>query len=89
MPHFWRGKFRGAASRAGVVSSGDVIAGWKGRISEIPASELDEADRMAYDFSHHLVYDTARIRTELGYAEVILPQAALARILEYERATKY
>src|SRR5262249_7021135 len=46
------------------------VAGWHGQISEVPASELDESDRMLYDFTHHIVYDTARIRTELGYNEV-------------------
>src|SRR5262249_7834088 len=38
------------------------VAGWRGRIFEVPASELNEADRMLYDFSHHIAYDTSRIR---------------------------
>jgi len=62
-------------------------AGWRGRILEVSASELDEADRMPYDFAHDITYDTTRIRTELGYREVIPAGAALVRTLEYERAT--
>jgi nucleoside-diphosphate-sugar epimerase len=61
------------------------VAGWRGNIIEVPASELPETDRMLYDFSHHIVYDTARIRAELGYKEVIPHEFALARTLEYER----
>jgi nucleoside-diphosphate-sugar epimerase len=63
-------------------------AGWGGRILEVPESELGETDRIPYDFAHRLAYDTARIRTELGYKEVIPRQVALARTLEYERAAK-
>jgi hypothetical protein len=43
------------------------VSGWQGRIVEVPASELSEADRMPYDFAHHIDYDTTRIRTELVF----------------------
>jgi nucleoside-diphosphate-sugar epimerase len=62
-------------------------AGWQGRLFEVPASELGETDRMPHDFTHHIAYDTARIRRELGYTEVIPREVALQRILEYERAS--
>jgi len=45
------------------------VAGWRGRIVKVRASELPEADRMPRDFAHHLAYDTTRIRAELGYRE--------------------
>jgi hypothetical protein len=61
-------------------------AGWQGRILEVPPSDLAESDRLPHDFTHHLAYDTARIRSELGYHEVVPRQIALARTLEYERA---
>jgi hypothetical protein len=64
------------------------VARWEGHIFEVPASELDETDRLPYNFAHHIAYDTTRIRTELGYKEVIPHQCALARTLEYERATE-
>ena len=63
------------------------VAGWRGRIFEVVASELGEMDRMPHDFAHHLAYDTTRIRAELGYKEVVLPEVSLERTLEYERAT--
>jgi hypothetical protein len=46
-------------------------ARWPGRILEVPASALLETDRMQYDFTHHIVYGTNRIRSESGYKEVI------------------
>jgi hypothetical protein len=63
-------------------------AGWRGRIFEVSAAELDEADRMSYDFAHNIVYDTTRIRMELSYWEVIPAEAVLERTLEYERAAE-
>jgi nucleoside-diphosphate-sugar epimerase len=63
------------------------VAGWRGRISEVPASSRGDAHRMPYDFAHHIAYDTTRIRTELGYNEVVSPEVSLRRILDYERAT--
>lgn len=62
------------------------VAGWRGHIVEVPASELAENDRMHHNFAHHIVYDTTRSRTELDYKEVVPPEVALARTLEYERA---
>ena len=62
------------------------VVGWRGRILEVLASELSEMDRMPHDFAHHLAYDTTRIRTELGYKEVVSPEVSLERTLEYERA---
>jgi nucleoside-diphosphate-sugar epimerase len=64
------------------------VAGWQGRILEVDASELPESDRILYDFSHHIVSDTTRIRTELGYNEVIPHELALERTLEHERGTE-
>jgi nucleoside-diphosphate-sugar epimerase len=61
------------------------VAGWRGQIPEVPASELGETDRMPYDFANHIAYDTTRIRAELGYKEVVPLGIALARTLEYER----
>jgi nucleoside-diphosphate-sugar epimerase len=60
------------------------VAGWGGHIRQVPASDLPEADRLPYDFAHHLAFDTTRIRTELGYTEAVPAAEALARILEWE-----
>jgi nucleoside-diphosphate-sugar epimerase len=64
------------------------VAGWKGHILEVPACELSETDRMTYDFAHHVAYDTTRIRTELGYKEVIPHEVALEQTLELERVAQ-
>lgn len=64
------------------------VAGWEGRIFEVPDFEMDEKDRMSYDFAHHIVYNTARIQSELGYQEVVPRRISLARTLEHERAAE-
>lgn len=61
------------------------VIGWRGDIVLAPASQLPEVDRLPYDFAHHIVYDTTRIRSELGYAEVIPHKGSLARTVELER----
>lgn len=58
---------------------------WSGRVIEVPAVDLPEDERMPLRFEHHLVYDTQRIRAELGYQEVVNPSDALRRITERER----
>lgn len=62
------------------------VAGWHGHILAVPVSDLPETDRMPYDFSHHIAYDTSRIRAELGYKEVIPHEFALSRTLGYEKS---
>jgi nucleoside-diphosphate-sugar epimerase len=61
-------------------------AGWRGQMFEVPASDLCENDRMPQNFAHHIAYDTTRIRTELGYKEIVPHDVALARTLEHEMA---
>jgi nucleoside-diphosphate-sugar epimerase len=59
--------------------------GWTGRLVIVPASELPENQRMPHDFAHHLVIDTSRIRLELGYAEIVPRDEAIARTIASER----
>jgi nucleoside-diphosphate-sugar epimerase len=61
------------------------LAGWDGRIVPVPAGELPEDRRMPNDFSHHLAVDTSRIRTELGYAEVVPREEGIVRTIAWER----
>jgi len=60
-------------------------AEWSGRIVGVPAAELPEEERMPHDFSHHIVYDTARIREELGYRELVEREESVRRTVELER----
>jgi hypothetical protein len=64
------------------------VADWRGPHVEVRASDLGERNRMPHDFANHIAYDTTRIRTELGYTDVIPHEVALACSLEYERASK-
>jgi nucleoside-diphosphate-sugar epimerase len=59
-----------------------AIAGWSGRIIKVPQSRIPESERTSYDYAHHVVYDTTRIRTELGYSEVIPREKAIRQLLE-------
>jgi hypothetical protein len=54
-------------------------------VVEVQASELAKTDQMPHDFANHIAYDTTRIRTELGYKEVLPRKLALARTLEHEK----
>jgi nucleoside-diphosphate-sugar epimerase len=55
------------------------VAGWSGRM-------VTERAEDPLDCAHHLVFDTGRIRRELGYAEVVSPEEAIARTIAWERA---
>jgi len=61
------------------------VTGWQGRIVTVPAAELPEAERWPQDFAHHLVYETARIRIELDYREIVPLEDGLARTIDWER----
>jgi len=79
------GELRTATMRERLEAFAEA-AGWRGQIIPVAAAELPESARMPHHFSHHLVYDTSRIRAELGYEEVVPPEEALSRMLAWERA---
>jgi nucleoside-diphosphate-sugar epimerase len=59
------------------------VAGWTGRVIE--CSGVPPEQRLPMDFRHHLVYDTTRIREELGYCENVPRDEGIARTIEWER----
>ncbi|HEY7462514.1 MAG TPA: NAD-dependent epimerase/dehydratase family protein [Gemmatimonadota bacterium] len=61
------------------------VAGWQGRIVTLPDDRLPAHLRTPYGSEPDLAYDTARIRTELGYRESVSPEEALARTVAWER----
>jgi nucleoside-diphosphate-sugar epimerase len=74
-----------ARTEAEWVAAIAETAGWLGRIviahrDELPASLAGDAGT-----DHHLECDTTRLRGELGYREVISPEAGLRRTLDWER----
>ena len=60
-------------------------AGWRGRIALAPAGMLPEALRAGVVTTQDLVTDSARIRTELGYAEVTPEADSYTRAVAWER----
>lgn len=55
------------------------------RLRDLPSSSLPTAPATGYDFRHDIAYDTARIRTELGYKEPVSYSEGLARTLRGEQ----
>jgi nucleoside-diphosphate-sugar epimerase len=62
------------------------VVGWDGEIVVASPERLPEALRMEYDLRQDMVVDSTRIRAGLGYAEIVEPQEALRRTIEWERA---
>ena len=61
-------------------------AGWTGEVQVLPGKVLPAFLRADMDARQDLAVDTSRIRSELGYAETVMPQEALARTVAWERA---
>ena len=62
------------------------VAGWSGEVFTVPARFLPKHVMTNADYDHHLVTDTTRIRTELGFDERVSREEALRRTIEWERA---
>lgn len=60
-------------------------AGWDGTIVVAHKDQLPAHLLANVDYDHHLVLDTTRIRTELGYHERISQQEALHETIDWER----
>jgi nucleoside-diphosphate-sugar epimerase len=61
-------------------------AGWTGRVITVPEARLPAHLRTDAWFEQDLVYDTSRIRSELGYRESVAPEEALRSTIAWERA---
>ena len=75
-----------ALSEAEWVQATGRAAGWNGAVMAVPKEMLPKHLTSDYDWQHHLVYDTSRLRAELGYAEHIAREDALKRTVAWERA---
>ncbi len=58
---------------------------WAGRFIVLPADRMPAHLQVPANFEQHWVYDTSRIREELGYREPIAREEALRRTIEWER----
>jgi nucleoside-diphosphate-sugar epimerase len=62
-----------------------AVAGWHGRVVAIPRDQAPQHLVPPYNCEQHLFMDSARIRSELGYAEPVSVEEALRRTIEWEQ----
>jgi nucleoside-diphosphate-sugar epimerase len=74
-----------ALPMAGWVEAIGRAAGWGGRVAVVPRDALPAALASPADMRHHLIADTHRLRGELGFAESLPREEALARTIAWER----
>ena len=60
-------------------------AGWGGEVKVIPDDQLPEYLRPSVNFEQDWDVDTGKIRTRLGYSELVDPREAFRRTVEWER----
>lgn len=75
-----------ALSERGWVEEIGTAVGWKGEIVVIPAEHLPEHLRQPFDFRYDVATDTARIRRELSWRELIDRKEALKRTVQWEQS---
>jgi nucleoside-diphosphate-sugar epimerase len=63
-------------------------AGWSGEIAVVAAEETSAGPEQPFDWKYALVFDTQRIRDELGYAEPVSCADAMERTVRWERAQR-
>ena len=75
-----------ALTEADWVRAIGEAAGWRGDVVAVNRDRFPAGVRAQGNFEQHLVYNTDRIRRELGYAEGLSRSEALARTVAWERA---
>lgn len=71
--------------RAWVQKIGE-LAGWSGQVVSVPSGVLPSQLSMPINASQHLLFDSSKIREELGYAEDHDLEAGLLETIAWERA---
>lgn len=61
------------------------VVGWRGELVVLPDESAPPHLLMPGDLRQHWVVDTSRIRSELGYAEVVSRTEAIRQTVEWER----
>jgi nucleoside-diphosphate-sugar epimerase len=62
------------------------VVGWRGQVIAVAGDRLPLRLRIRGNFEQHLIYDTTRIREELGYAEGLARTEAIRRTVDWERS---
>lgn len=62
-----------------------VAVGWRGEFVRVPDEQAPPGLRIPGNLRQHWVVDTTRIRTELGYSELVPRDVAIRRTVEWER----
>ncbi len=75
-----------AFSEAEWVRQIGQVVGWKGEVVTVPSDRLPPHLREQGNTDQHWVFDTSRIRTELGYDEPVPRLEALQRTIDWERS---
>jgi len=65
-----------------------AAAGGKGEIVVVPAELLPETLRPRVDLTQDFVLDSSRIRSELGFAEIVSRSEGLRRTIDWERVNE-
>lgn len=60
--------------------------GWRGKVVELLAERMPEHLRTPGNHEQHWTVSSARLREQLGYAESVSAEEAMARTVEWERA---
>lgn len=60
-------------------------AGWRGSVAGVPLDLTPAHLKLPYNSAQHWSMSSARIRTELGYAEPVAAGIAIERTIEWER----
>jgi nucleoside-diphosphate-sugar epimerase len=61
------------------------VAEWTGSVLSAPVDLIPAHLKLPYNSAQHWTMSSARIREELGYAEPVPLETALARTIEWER----
>lgn len=60
--------------------------GWKGRVVALPMKDFPERYHFNIDFDQHFVASSSKIRSELGYSEIVTFDEGLRKTIAWERA---
>lgn len=61
------------------------VAGWQGKVVSVSKDKLLTEWKLPVNAEQHWFVDSTRIRQELGYKEVVPPEEALQRTIDWER----